>query len=462
MDKKTKQLGEARLAHLLLKFSIPAIIGMMASSIYTLIDRLFVGNLVGADAIAGMSVTMPISFILIAFGTLVGIGAGALVSIRLGEQKKEEAENILGNAFTLFLIISIVISGACLLFLDPLLTHFGASPRIIPYAKQFISIILFGSVFQHLSFGLGSIIRSEGNPKLAMMTQLINAGMNIILDYVFVFIFHWGLQGTAIATVISQAISATWVVLHFCSPRSVLKLRFKNMPLRFDLVKAIFSIGMAPFAMQLTASVVNILFNQGLGRYGGDAAIGAFGVISALTMFSIMPILGITQGLQPILGYNYGARQFVRVKKALWMGIFAATVIVTLFTLAVELFPETLLRAFTSDPKLLSIGVPGMRLYLLMLPLVGFQIVSSNFFQAIGKAHKSMLTALLRQVIVLIPMLLILPPFFKINGVWGAGPISDFIAAIATAIILAFELRHLNDNNPNGVTASNLVPQGSD
>ncbi|MGE5707999.1 MAG: MATE family efflux transporter [Bacteroidota bacterium] len=447
MDEKTRQLGEARISHLLWKFSIPAIIGMMASSLYTIIDRLFVGNVVGADAIAGMSVTMPISFILMAFGTLIGIGAGALVSIRLGEQKHGEAENILGNAFTLILLLALLVSGGCLFFLEPLLTHLGASARIMPYAKDFISIILYGSVFQYLSFGLGSLIRSEGNPRLAMMTQLINAGMNIVLDFFFVFLFHWGMKGTAVATVISQAISAAWVLAHFSSPRSVLKLRWKNLPLRKELVLGIFAIGMSPFFMHLAASVVNLLFNQGLGRYGGDAAIGAFGIISTLTMFAIMPIFGINQGVQPIIGYNYGAQKFERVKKALWLAIAAATVIVTAGFVVMELVPGTLLQAFTHDPELLAIGVPGMRLYLLVLPIVGFQIVSANFFQAIGKAGKSMVMAMLRQVFVLIPALLFLPPLFRIDGVWGAGPLSDSIACIVTALFLAAELRSLSEKS---------------
>ena len=452
MDDKTRQLGEANLSHLLWKFSIPAIIGMMASSLYTLIDRLFVGNIVGADAIAGMSVTMPLSFIIMAFGTLVGVGAGALVSIRLGEGKKEEAEKLLGNALTLFLIISVLVSGACLFFLDPLLAHFGASPQIIPYAKQFITIILWGSFFQYISFGLGSIIRSEGNPRIAMMTQLINAGLNIVLDFAFIYLFHWGLQGTAVATVISQAVSAIWVLWHFLGPHSVLKLRFRNLPLRFDLMKGIFAIGMAPFFMQLSASLVSILFNQGLGRYGGDSAIGAFGIIGTIAMFVIMPIFGLIQGVQPIIGYNYGAGRFDRVKKALWLTIIAATAIVTVGFIAMQLFPATLLRAFTSDPKLIEIGVPGMRLYLLMLPIVGFQIVSANFFQAIGKAGKSMVMSLMRQIIVLIPMLLLLPPIFKINGVWCAGPISDFISSLVTLAFLLVELRSLSEKHRDSLS----------
>lgn len=443
MDEKTKQLGENPVSQLLWKFSVPAIIGMIASSIYTVIDRLFVGNIVGADAIAGMSVTMPITFIMMAFGMLIGMGASPLVSIRLGEQKRDEAENILGNAFTLTLIISVLVTTLCLVFLDPLLTHFGASPHILPYGRQFISIILLGSLFNYISFGLSAVIRAEGNPRIAMMTLLINAGINIVLDFIFIYLLGYGIRGTAVATVISQAISATWVILHFRGKSNVLRLRLKYMPLRFDLIKGIFSIGMAPFSMQLTASVVIILFNQGLARYGGDAAIGAFGIINTIAMFVLMPIIGINQGAQPIIGYNYGARQLDRVKRTLKLAIVSATLLVTGGFILIQLFPTQLLGAFTSDKELISIGVHGMRLYLLVLPVVGFQIVSANFFQAIGKAGKSMLLSMLRQVIILIPLLIILPRIFHLEGVWYAGPISDFTSSLVTAVFLLAEMRIL-------------------
>lgn len=443
MDERTLQLGEQKITHLLWQFSVPAIIGMLSNSLYMIINRLFVGNVVGADAISGMTVTMPISFILMAFGMLVGIGAGALISIRLGQQNHAEAEQILGNALTLFLIITVVISGSLLLFLDYLLTQFGASSTILPYGRQFISIILWGSFFQFISFGLGSTIRSEGNPRISMNIMLINAGLNIILDFIFVYILKLGMPGTAAATIISQAVSAALVIRHYLSPASVLKLRLENLRLRWHLVTGIFAIGMAPFFMQLVASVINILFNQGLAHYGGDNAIGAFGIIYTLTMFILMPVLGINQGSQPIIGYNYGAQKYDRVKETLRQSVIWATVILTVGYILVEVFAGSLISAFNSDVDLIQIGTHGMRIFLLLLPVVGFQIVAANFFQAIGKAVISLILSMLRQVIVLIPLLLFLPLSLGLNGIWYASPAADLIAAIVTAIVLVNELRSL-------------------
>lgn len=443
MDERTLQLGEQKITKLLWQFSVPAIIGMFSNSLYMIINRLFVGNVVGADAISGMSVTMPISFILMAFGMLVGIGAGSLISIRLGQQKQEEAEHILGNALTLFLIIAVVISGSLLLSLDYLLKSFGASPAILPYGRQFISIILWGSIFNFISFGLGATIRSEGNPRISMNIMLVNAGLNIVLDFIFVYILKLGMPGTAVATIISQAISAALVIRHYLSPASVLKLRLKNLRLRWHLVIGIFAIGMAPFSMQLVASIINILFNQGLARYGGDNAIGAFGIIFTLTMFILMPVIGINQGAQPIIGYNYGAKKYDRVKETLQQSVIWATIILSVGYILVEVFAASLISAFSSDLELIQIGTHGIRIYLLLLPVVGFQIVAANFFQAIGKALISMILSMMRQVIILIPLLLILPIFLGLNGIWYAPPAADLLSALITGMVLFSELRKL-------------------
>jgi len=443
MEDKTRRLGEEKVSKLLWQFSLPAIIGTLASSIYVIIDRIFVGQVVGADALAGMSITMPISFIILAFGLLIGVGSGALVSIRLGQGKAEEAENILGNAFTLVLIISVIVSGLLLYYLDPLLTLFGASAAIMPYARDFIGIILFGSVFQYIGFGLSNVIRAEGNPRKAMYVVLINAGTNIILDVVFILLWGWGVRGAAIATVISQAVSAAIVLIHFRSPHSTLKLRFQNIPLRFLLVKGIFSIGMAPFAMQLAASVVNTLFNQNLAQYGGDPAIGAYGIIGAIANFLILPVIGVNMGSQPIIGFNYGAHRYARVIEAFKDATLAATIITTTGFVFLELFPRQMMGAFTGDANVINIGTHGMRIILLMFPIIGFQIVGSNLFQAIGKGSIALLLALLRQVVMLIPALLILPRFWQLNGIWISPPIADGLATMITLLIVLPQLRRL-------------------
>ncbi len=452
MEEATRRLGEEKVSRLLWQFSLPSIIGTLASSVYIIIDRIFVGQVVGADALAGMSITMPISFIILAFGLLIGVGSGALVSIRLGQGKKEEAEHILGQAFSLVLIISVIVSGLLLYYLDPLLFLFGASPAIIPYARDFIGIILFASVFQYSGFGLSNIIRAEGNPKKAMYVVLINAGTNIVLDVFFILLFGWGVRGAAIATVISQGVSAVIVLMHFRSPRSTLKLKFANMRLRTDLIRGIISIGMAPFAMQLAASVVNSLFNQNLAHYGGDPAIGAFGVIGAISNFLILPVIGVNMGAQPIIGFNYGARRYDRVIETLKDAIIAATIITSAGFALLELFPHQMLAVFTNDTSIIEIGTHGMRLLILMFPVVGFQIVGGNLFQAIGKGRLALLLALLRQVVILIPALMILPRFWQLNGIWISAPIADGLATVITLLILLPELRWLR-SQPDGGTS---------
>jgi Na+-driven multidrug efflux pump len=267
MDERALQLGERTIKHLLWQFSLPAIIGMLANSSYMIINRLFIGNVVGADAISGLSVTMPISLIITAFGMLIGIGSGAMISIRLGQNRPQDAEHILGNALSLLLIISVLVSGTLLFWLDELLVAFGASPNTLPYGRQFISIILLGSAFQYISFGLVAIIRSEGNPRISMGIMLLNAGLNVVLDFVFVYLLHWGMPGTAIATVISQAVAATLAIRHFLGPSSIIKLHWSNMLPSRPVIQSILSIGIAPFAMQLVSSLIVILYNQGLAKY---------------------------------------------------------------------------------------------------------------------------------------------------------------------------------------------------
>jgi len=376
---------------------------------------------------------------------LVGIGTAALISIRLGQQKKEEAEHILGNAFTLIIITSFIVTALGLIFLEPMLLKFGASKETLPYAKEYITVILIGVIFQNIGFGLNNTIRSEGNPRIAMFTMLIGGILNTILAPIFIFVFHMGTRGAAIATVISQAVNTIWVLAYFFGGKSTLKIRYKNLKPDIKVVKSIFAIGMSPFSMQIAASIVTIISNRSLVKYGGDLALGAMGAIMSIVMLVLMPVFGINQGCQPIVGYNYGAKNYKRVKNALKLAILSATTITTIGFIIIQLFAKQLIGAFSKDPELISIGIHGIRIYLCMLPIIGFQIVSSNYFQAIGKAKISIFLSLSRQVIILIPLLFILPRFFDLNGVWISGPSADAIASIITALFLFVEVRHLNN-----------------
>lgn len=443
---RTTELGQESIGKLLLKFSVPAIIGMIVNALYNIVDRIFIGQIpggIGELALSGVTVTFPISTVIMAFGMLVGIGSAALISIRLGQQKKDEADKILGNALMLVIIILVTLAVVTFPFLDKILVAFGASENILPYAKEYIGIIIAGGVIQNIGFGLNAAIRSEGNPKIAMYTMLLGAITNTVLDPIFIFVFNMGVAGAAIATVIAQLASTIWVVYHFTRGKSILKLKKENFKLDKEIVKGIFAIGMSPFFMQLAASLVGVISNKALLTHGGDFAIGAMGVISSVAMMCLMPVFGINQGSQPIIGYNYGAKNYKRVKKAWMLAVIAAVAVTTTGFLVVELAAPSIIKIFNSNADLVAIGTHGIRIYLSMLPVIGFQVISTNYFQAIGKAKISMFLSLVRQVIVLIPLLLILPPIFGLNGVWISGPTSDAVASVITVFFVMRELKEL-------------------
>lgn len=440
---RSKALGEEKITTLLWKFSLPAIAGMVVNALYNVVDSIFVGHGVGEVGLAAVTIAFPIMIILMAFGMLVGVGASAVVSLRLGEHKKEEAEKILGNALSLAAILSIVLTTGILLFLDPILISLGAEEIVLPYAREFTKIILLGSIFMYIGFGLNSVMRAEGNPKMAMATILISAGLNIVLNPLFIFTFHLGIGGSALATVISQAVSAIWVLAYFLSTKSLLTLRYSNLALDKGIVKSIFKIGMSPFLMQIAASVVTVLFNFSLLKYGGELAVASIGVINRIAMLMLMPIFGLSQGLQPIIGYNYGAKNYARVTKALKLAIYAASIFSIIGFLVTQIFDEHIIRLFNDNPELISIGAHGMRIQLCMLPVIGFQIIGANYFQAVGKAGYAIVLSLSRQVIILIPLILFLPGVLGLNGAWLASPIADFIAAVMTGIFLMKEIRKL-------------------
>lgn len=437
---RSKQLREESVGKLLFKFSLPAIAGMIVNAFYNIVDRMFIGNYVGAKALSGLTSTFPIAFIIMAFGMLVGIGAAACVSIRLGEDKDKEAEKILGNSFTLILILSLILTTIGLIFKEEILLAFGASHETLDYAVQYITIIILGIVLQNIGFGMNNIIRAEGNPKVAMYTMLIGGVLNIILDYIFMKFFHMGVKGAALATIISQGVNSIWVLRYFIKGNSMLKLRRKNMKLDMKLVKSIFAIGMSPFAMQIAASLVTAIQNRTLNQYGGYISVGVIGAINSVTMMIFMPVFGINQGSQPIIGYNYGAKEYKRVKETLKLAILAATSIFVVGFVIIQAFPKYMILPFGNDPELLKLGTHAIRITCAMLPVIGFQIVSTNFFQAIGKAMISMLLSLSRQVIILIPLLVFLPKYFGLNGVWMAAPISDLLSSALTAVFMVRQM----------------------
>lgn len=447
-------LGEEKITKLLLKFSIPAIIGMLVNALYNIIDRMFIGHIpeVGNLAITGIGVTMPISTIILGFGMLVGIGTATTISIRLGQNKKDEAEKILGNAFTLIIIISLAITAIGLIWGKDILKMFGASSNTIVYAEEYMQIIFIGTIFNMLSFGLNHTIRASGSPNIAMASMLIGAVTNIVLDPIFIFTLGMGVKGGAIATVIAQIASAIWGVSFFLRGNANLRVKIKNFKLERKIVLAIFSIGMSPFSMQIAASVVQVISNKSLMAYGGDLAIGAMTIINSVSTIFMMPIFGLNQGMQPIVGYNYGAKKYDRVKEAIKYPQIAALIIATIGFLMVELVPGVLVKAFNADPHLLGITKHGMRIFLCMVILVGPQVIRTNYFSCIGKAKKSMFLSLLRQVILLIPFLIILPMIplpngetLGLTGVWMAGPTSDFISVIITSFMFKHEVKKLDN-----------------
>ena len=442
---RSQRLGGEGIWRLLLVFSLPAIVGMLVQGLYNVVDRVFIGQAVGSLGIAGTTVAFPPMLIMLAFSMLVGLGATALISIRLGEQRRDEAERVLGNATVLLIGIALALTTLGLLFTDPLLVACGATPMVLPYARDYFRIIVLGAVFQTTGFGLNACIRGEGNPKIAMFTMLIGALLNIVLDAVFVLGLGWGMQGAAGATVISQAVSAAWVLAYFVRGKSLLRLRVRNLAPQWTVCRRVLAVGSPPFVAQMGASVLNGILNNQLAIHGGDLALSAMGIIYSMVMLTLMPIFGINQGAQPIIGYNYGAQNYSRVKRTLQLAIAAASVIALVGFVGTMCFPSQVIRLFNREDKaLVALGSHAMRVCLIMLPLVGFQVVSASYFQAVGKPGRALILSLSRQVIILIPALLILPRFFELDGVWASIPTADLGSSILTGIWLLVELRHLD------------------
>ncbi|MGB4590245.1 MAG: MATE family efflux transporter [Clostridiaceae bacterium] len=439
-------MSEEKILKLFFRFSIPAILGMVVQSLYNIVDRIYIGNIPGYGglAISGIGVVLPINFIIMGFAMLFGIGAGANISLKLGEGKKDDAEKLFGVGFYMLVASGILLSVIGLIFLKDIVNLYGADDQTRIYAEQYLRIILIGNVFNVVSFGLNNIIRAEGNPKIAMYSMLIGAIVNTILDPILIFTFNMGVEGAAIATIFAQFLSFVWTMWYFLSKKSMLKLSKENIRYDKKLVFKIMSIGASPFAMQVAGSVVGIIMNQSLLRYGSSMAIGAYAAINSVVTLFFMPIFGMNQGLQPIIGFNYGAKNYKRVREALKVGIISATIVCTVGAILVQTVPHVFLNFITKDEAIREIGISGIRRVMFFMPFIGFQFISSNFFQAIGKAKKSFLLSMLRQVIILIPVLLILPPIMGLIGVWTAGPVADAVATIMTALVLFYQLKTMN------------------
>ena len=422
-------LGTEPVSKLLTQYAIPAIIAMTASSLYNMADSIFIGHGVGALAISGLALTFPLMNLAAAFGSLVGVGASTLVSVKLGQKDYKGANQVLGNVLILNVVLGLAFTLAFMMFLDPILYFFGASENTIGYARDYMKVILMGNVVTHMYLGLNSVLRSSGFPKMAMYATLASVVINCVLNPLFIFGFGWGIKGSAWATVISQVISLTGQLIHFSRPSQLLHFKKGIFRLKKEIV-------MSPFLMNLCACLIVILINRGLKEHGGDMAIGAYGIVNRIIFLFIMIIMGFNQGMQPIAGYNFGARLYPRVTEVTKLTMKWAIGVATTGFLLCQLFPSMIVRLFTTDPELIAAAVSGLHIVFAVFPIVGFQMVATNFFLSIGMSKKAIFLSLTRQLLFLVPCLLILPPWLGPLGVWISIPIADTTATAVTAIVL--------------------------
>lgn len=435
------ELSEKPVFSLLLQYAIPAIVAMVASSLYNIVDGIFIGQGVGAGAIMGLAITMPIMNLSAAFGAMVGVGGSTLLSVKLGEKDYNFAAKILGNVITLNCIIGIGLGAVMLLFLDPILRFFGASDYTIPYARDFMVIVLIGNVFTHLFLGLNAMLRSSGKPKKAMKATIMTVIINIALAPLFIFVLHLGIRGAALATILSQLIVLLWQFKLFSNPNELIHLRRDTYRLERRIVTGSLSIGLSPFLINLCACLVVIIINKQLMSYGGDVAVGAYGIANRMMFFFVMVVIGINQGMQPIAGFNFGAKHYTRLNQVLKYAITIATGIWIVGFIVCVLLATPVASAFTNDEELLKEAAHALRVMNLVVPIIGFQMITIGFFQSIGKAGISIFLSLTRQLLFLVPLLLILPNFFGLEGIWYSVPIADGTSAITAAIVLIYHMR---------------------
>ena len=438
------ELGTEKIGKLLKQYALPAIIAMVASSLYNMVDSIFIGQGMGPLAISGLAITFPLMNLSTAFGTLVGAGAATMLSVLLGQQHYKAANKILGNVVSLNIIIGLLFMVISLIYIDPILYFFGASENTLPYAKEYITIILYGNIITHLYFGLNAAMRSTGNPKKAMGLTIFTVVFNTILDPIFIFVLDMGIAGAAWATVLAQTVAMLLVMAHFNNRNRAIHFSKGIIRLHWKVAKTSLVVGMGPFLMNAAACLVTLFINQQMRDYSGDLGIGAYGICNRIIFMFIMICMGLNQGMQPIAGYNYGAKQYSRVKDVFWKTAKAATVVTTLCFIIGMFFPRIAAGIFTHDEQLLDMSARGMRLLTIMFPVVGFQMIGTNFFQSLGLVKKSIILSLSRQLLFLLPMLYLLPLKFESDGVWLSFPVSDLISALLTAILLGRLFRKFN------------------
>lgn len=453
------ELGTEKIGKLLKQYALPAIIAQTAASLYNMVDSIFIGQGVGPLAISGLAVTFPLMNLSTAFGTLVGAGAATMLSVLLGQKNYKAANKVLGNVVTLNTIIGIAFMAIALIFIDPILYFFGASENTLPYAKEYISIILVGNVITHLYFGLNAAMRSSGNPKKAMGLTIFTVAFNTILDPIFIFVFDMGIAGAAWATVIAQTVAMVVVMMHFNDKRR--PFHFEKGIFRLDMrvAKDSLTIGMGPFLMNAAACLVTLFINQQLREYSGDLGIGAYGICNRFIFMFIMICMGLNQGMQPIAGYNYGARQYSRVKEVFWKTARIAMAMTTVCFIFGMFFPKAAAGIFTHDSQLLDLSARALRITTLVFPIVGFQMIATNFFQSLGMVRKSIILSLSRQILFLLPLLYLLPLSLESDGVWISFPISDTLSTILTVILLGRlfkKFSQLKDGDDPSILGSQL------
>ena len=453
------ELGTEKIGKLLKQYALPAIIAQTAASLYNMVDSIFIGQGVGPLAISGLAVTFPLMNLSTAFGTLVGAGAATMLSVLLGQRNYKAANKVLGNVVSLNIIIGLVFMALALIFIDPILYFFGASANTLPYAKEYMRIILYGNIITHLYFGLNAAMRSSGHPRKAMALTIFTVVFNTILDPIFIFVFDMGIAGAAWATVLSQTVAMIVVMRHFSNRNSAFHFEKGIFKLDLRVAKDSLDIGMGPFLMNAAACLVTLFINQQLRDYSGDLGIGAFGICNRFIFMFIMICMGLNQGMQPIAGYNYGARQYSRVREVFWMTAKLAMVVTTICFAIGMFIPRLAAGIFTHDETLLAMSVDGLRILTLGFPIVGFQMIGTNFFQSLGMVKKSVILSLSRQILFLLPLLYVLPIWHGANGVWMSFPISDVLSALLTAILLRRLFRKFNmlkDGDEPSVLGSQL------